>query len=204
MVGGHVLGVICQCNCVCKYWYMSHYIEKVLKSFIMLKNVPFSFIQFSPDYAYYRILYQPAKTFSGSLTPSAAYFTSDVKPEYHRHNTSLHFDFANRNTTPVRLTAEKCDWEVYYIPELPKATGCENFREMPAKYKNTNVYKLFELSQKMFDDLIHYVNDRYDWVNGDFTDLGWWADSLYSSLKSHGEFCHERILSSMNANVKLS
>ena len=132
------------------------------------------------------MLYQPAKTFSGSLTLSAMYFTSDVKPEYHTHNTALHFNFVNKNTTPVRLTEDKCVWEVYYIPELPKSTCLEAFREMPARYKETTVYKLFELP--MFDDLIHHVHDHYDWVNGDCTDQGWWVQSLYLTLEPHGEF----------------
>ena len=148
----------------------------------------FSFLQFSPGYAYYRILYQPAKTFSGSLTPSAVYFTSDMKPEYHKHNTALHFDFVNKNTTPVKLTEDKCDWEVYYIPELPKRTLCTAFREMPARYKETTTYKLFEMSKPIFDDLIHHVHDCYDWVDGDCTDLGWWGHSLHSTLEQHGEF----------------
>ena len=90
-----------------------------------LSKVVFSFLQFSPDYDYYWILYQPAKTFSRSLTPSAVYFASDVKSEYHKHNMALHFNFANKNTIPVKLTEDKCDWEVYYIPELPKSTHCD-------------------------------------------------------------------------------
>ena len=104
------------------------------------------------------------------------------------HNTALHFDFANKNTTQVKLTEDKCDWEVYYIPELPKSTRCGAFREMPPKYKETTMYKLFKLSKPMFDDLIHHVHDHYDWVNGDCTDLGWWGDSLCSTLEPHGEF----------------
>ena len=148
----------------------------------------FSFLQFSSDYAYYQILYQPAKTFRGSLTPFAVYFTSDVQPEYHKHNTTLHFDFANKNTTPVRLTEDKCDWEVYYIPKLPKSTHCEAFRAMPEKYRQTTMYKLFERSKPMFDDLIHHVHDSYDWVDGNCTDLGWWGNSLYTALEQHGEY----------------
>ena len=58
------------------------------------------------------------------------------------HNTALHFDFANKNTTQVKLTEDKCDWEVYYIPELPKSTRCEAFREMPPKYKENYVQAL--------------------------------------------------------------
>ena len=110
-----------------------------------LSKAVFSFLQFT-DYAYYQILYQTAKTFSRSLTPSAVYFASDVKPEYHKHNTALHFDFANKNTTPGKLTEDKCHWEVYYIPELPKSTRCNAFRAMPDNYKQTTTHKFFELS----------------------------------------------------------
>ena len=64
-------------------------------------------------YAYFRILSQPAENFSGSLTPSAVYFVSDVKDRYHAHNRALHFNFKNKRSDPVLLSAEQCDWEVY-------------------------------------------------------------------------------------------
>ena len=112
---------------------------------------------------------------------------SDVQPEYHKYNTTLHFDFANKNTT-VKLTEDKCDWEVYYIPKLPKSTSCEAFRTIPEKYRQTTMYKLFKQSKPMFDDLIHHVHDHYDWVDDDCADLGWWGNSLYATLEQHGEF----------------
>ena len=100
---------------------------------------------------------------------------------------ALHFDFAN-TTTPVKLTEDKCDWEIHYIPELPKSTRCDALRAMPEKYRQTTMYKLFKQLKPMFNDLIHHIHDHCDWVDGNCTDLGGWENSLYATLEQHGEF----------------
>ena len=80
------------------------------------------------------------------------------------------------------LRAE-CPFEAYYISQSPKRTDTQFYPTLPDKYEDTAMYKLFKQSKAMFDSLMRYGNDMYEYANYTNADTRLWLNGLMDDLK---------------------
>ena len=82
------------------------------------------------------------------------------------------------------MAGDQLNSEIYYIPEAPLESELAEFPKLPDKFKRTRMHQLLLTAAPMFNSLVHFMNDHYQWASKKPLNMSFWRNELINTLSS--------------------
>ena len=116
--------------------------------------------------------------------PSYVHFISDLKDQYHVNIRTIQVDPKNPTARAYIMAGDQLNSDIYYIPEVPMEGELAEFPKLPDAFKRTRMYQLLLAAALMFDSLVHFMNDHYEWASKKRINMSFWRNELIKTLNS--------------------